>query len=91
MQNFELLQILLVFVSAASGCVSVSEFALLFGVPESITSSAVGLTTYAITAGIQKYNSVIKKQKKKHDEIVFLGKAKFGIIEVLISKAPIKT
>ena len=39
----------------------------------------------AITAGIKKYKSVIKKKKKKH--IVFLVKSKLNKIEVLISKA----
>ena len=30
----------------------------------------------AIAAGIKKYKSVIKKNKKKHDKIVLLGKDK---------------
>ena len=45
----------LVFVSAVSGCVSISAFASLVGVPISIASSAVGLKMCAITAGIKKY------------------------------------
>ena len=35
-----------------------------------------------VAAGIENYKSIIKKRKKKHDKIVFLGKT----IEVLISK-----
>ena len=34
-----------------------------------------------------KSKSIIKKKKKKHDKIVFLGKDKLNIIEVLISKS----
>ena len=40
---------------------------------------------YATTVGIKKYKSIIKKMKRKHDEIVLLGKAKLNTIEVLIS------
>ena len=39
-----------------------------------------------ITAGIKKYNSMIKKKKKKHDNILSLAKSKLNTIEVLISK-----
>ena len=35
----------------------------------------------------QKYKSIIKKTKKKHDKKVLLGKSKLNTIEVLISKA----
>ena len=50
-------------------------------------SSAIGLKIYAITAGIKKYKSIIKKKKKKHDKIALRAKFKFSSIEVLISKA----
>ena len=49
-------------------------------------SSALGLKICAITAAIEKYKSVIKKKKKKHDKIVLLAKSKLNSIEVLISK-----
>ena len=42
----------LVFVSYVSVCVSISAFASLVGVPVGVTSSAVGIKIYAITAGI---------------------------------------
>ena len=41
----------------------------------------------AITAGIKKYKSIIKKKKKKHNEIVLLSKFKLNSTEVLISRA----
>ena len=84
---FNYVEKLLVLVSAVTGCVSIFAFASLVGVPVGITSSAVGIKTRAITAGIKKYKSNIRKKKKKHDKIVFLGKTKLYTIEVLISKA----
>ena len=35
----------------------------------------------------EKYKSIIKKNKKQHDKIVFLAKSKLNGIEVLIFKA----
>ena len=72
--------------SAITGCISISAFASLLGIPVGITSFAIGLKVYAITAGI-KYKSVIKKKKKRNDKIVLLAKAQLNTIEVLISKA----
>ena len=77
----------LVFVYAAIGCVSVSVFASLNGVPVVIASSAVGLNICASITGIKKYKSIIKKKRKRHGKIVSLGKAKLDTIEPLISKA----
>ena len=81
------LQHLLILASTVTGCVSISAFASLVCVPVGITSSAVGLNTCAIIAGIKKYKSVIKKKKKKHNQMVLSGKDKLNTIEVLISKA----
>ena len=78
---------LLILFWTVTGCVSSSAFASLVCVPVGITSSAVGTEICAITAGIRKYKSVIKKKKKKHDKILVLGKDKLKTIKVLISKA----
>ena len=59
----------------------------MLGIPIGITRSAIGIKICVITAGIEKYESIIKKKKKKHDEIVFLAKSKLDSIEVSISKA----
>ena len=67
--------------------VSISACASLIEIPKGITSSANGLEICAITAGIKKYKSIIKKKKKKHDKIVSLAKSKLNRIEVLISKS----
>ena len=45
-----------------TGCVSISDFASFLTVR--ITNSVIGLKLCAITAGIKKYKSVNKKQKK---------------------------
>ena len=47
----------------------------------------IGIKICAVTVGIKKYKSIIKKKKKKHDKIVLLGKDKVNTIDVLISKA----
>ena len=71
--------------SGITGCISVSAFTSVAGIPIGIRSSAIGLKICAITAGIKKYKSIIKK--KSHDKIVLLAKSKLNRIEVLISKA----
>ena len=50
--------------------VSISVFASLFAIPVGITSSAVGLKSCIITAGIKKYKLLIKRKKKKHDNVL---------------------
>ena len=54
-----------------------------------ITSSAVGINICAITAGIKKYKSILKKKKEKHDKIVLLRKE--NTIKVLISEVLINS
>ena len=56
---------LLIVISTITVCVSISAFASLVSIPIGITSSAIGLKICATTAGIKKYNSIIKKKKKK--------------------------
>ena len=68
---------LLVVNSTITGCVSISAFATLVGIPIEISSSAIGLKIFIITAGIKKYRTIIKKKKKKHDKIVLLAKCKY--------------
>ena len=80
---------LLILASTVTGCVSISPFAPLAGIPVGIASSATTIKTCAITTGIKKLKSIIKKKKKKYDKIVLLVKTKLNLIEVLISKASI--
>ena len=65
----------LVLNSAITWCISVSIFGFLISTPVGTTSSAMRLKICAITGGIiKRYKSIIKKNKKKHDKTVFLGK-----------------
>ena len=76
---------LLILASTGTICVSFSAFASLVCLLVVITSLVVGIKLFAMTAGIKKYKSIIKK--KKHNKKVLLGKDKLNTIEVLISKA----
>ena len=78
---------LLILASTVTSCVSVSAFTSLVAVPFGMTSSTVQPKVCAITAGIKKYRSIIKKKKNKHDETVLPEIARLNTIEVLISKS----
>ena len=70
---------LLILTSAVTGCVSISSgFILLIDIPVGIKNSAVQLKICVITSGIKKYQSVIKKNSKKNDKTLLLGKAKLN-------------
>ena len=67
----------LIVISTIIGCVSISAFASLVGIPIGITSSTIGFKICVITAGIKRYKSINKK-KKKHDKIILLSKSKLN-------------
>ena len=77
----------LILASTITGCVSISAFSSLVGIPIGIASSTIGLKICVITIGIKKYKLIIKKKRKKHDKIVLSLKSKLNSIEVLISQA----
>ena len=54
----------LIFISAVSGCASVSEFASLVGVPVGILSSAIELKIYALTVGIKSISQHQEQEEK---------------------------
>ena len=56
---------MLIVISTIIGCVFISAFASLVDIPVGITSSLLGLKICVITAGIKKYKSMNKKNKKK--------------------------
>ena len=66
----------LILASIVTGCISISAFTSLIGIPIGITSSAIGLKICAITTGIKEYKSIIKKKKRKHNKIVLLATSK---------------
>ena len=55
----------LILASTVTGCISISPFAFLIGIPIVIRSSTAGLKICAINVGIKKCKSIIKKMKKK--------------------------
>ena len=50
--------------STITGCVSISDFSSFVGIPIGIATSAIGLKICAITTGIKKCTSTIKKEKE---------------------------
>ena len=74
----------LIVISTITGCVSISAFASLVGIPIGIASSTIGLKICLITAGIKTFKSIIKKKRKKYDKIILSAKSKLNNIEVLI-------
>ena len=85
--NLSYIEYFLTLTSTITGCISISAFASLIGIPIGNISYARGLKISAIAAGIKKYKSIIEKRKKKHDKIVLLAKSNLNCAEVLISKA----
>ena len=77
-------EILLILAFTVTGCVSISPFVSLLAIPTGIASSTVGLKICAITAGITKPKSIMKKKKKKHDKIVLLSKTELNTVEGLM-------
>ena len=65
---------------------SVCAFPSLIGIPIGITSSAIRLKICAITAGIKKYKSIIKKKKQKHGKLLLVVKSNLNS-KALISNA----
>ena len=76
---------LFILLSTLSGCVSISAFASFTDIFQ--PSSAIGLKICVRTAGIKKYEPIIKKKKKKHHRLFQLAKYKLNSVEVLTSKA----
>ena len=68
-QTLKYIEHFLILCSTITGCLSISAFASLFGIPVGL----LVLQICAIAAGIKKYKSMINKKKKKNDKIVFLA------------------
>ena len=54
---------LLILAPAVTGCVSISVFASLIGIPINVVSSAAGLKISAITAEIKNYMPIIMRER----------------------------
>ena len=62
--------------STVTGCIFISECASSVGIPVGVTGPATKLLICEITAGIEKYKSIIKK--KKNDKVVLLARVNSG-------------
>ena len=67
--------LIVIVIYTITGCVSISVFPSLMGIPIGIASFTIELKICGITAGIKKYKWIIKKKKKKHNKIVLLAKS----------------
>ena len=74
------------FVFTVTVCICISAFASLVGISKGIMSSTIICNICQIIARIKNYKSIIKKKKKKHDEIALLAKANLDCIKDLISR-----
>ena len=72
-------------VFAVAACISISAFASLVDISKGTKSSTIGFNICPIIARINKYKSIIKKKKNKHDEIAFLAKTNLRCIKGSIS------
>ena len=81
-----LIQQSFILASGITGCVSISVFTSLIGNCISTATSAVGVKDCVISPGIKKYKSIKKKKRKKHDNLVLLGKDKLNTKKVLSCK-----
>ena len=77
----------LTLVFAVTVCISFSTFTSLVDVSKGIISCTTGLNICGIIARIKKHKSIIKKKKKKHDEIALLANTSLNCIEGLISRS----
>ena len=53
--SLKYIELFLILASANTGCISISVFASLLGIPKRLTNSAIGLEICAIAAGNKKY------------------------------------
>ena len=56
----------LILASAVTVCVSIFTFASLVSIPIGITSSAIGFKICAMSAGVKKYKSILKKERRRN-------------------------
>ena len=61
---FQFIDHLLIVTYVITGCISISAFPSLVGIPIGIMSSAIGLEICVITAGSKKHKSRIKKRRR---------------------------
>ena len=75
----------LIVLSVTVGSFSVALFATVIGAPVVITSASFSLA-FSTSTGIKKKLLKIRRNKKKHENIVILAKSKLNSITKLVSQ-----
>ena len=85
--TFDYIDMILIFLSAASSGICMISSGSVVRAPVGITSASFTLCFSVITVIIKKLLSIIRNKKKKHDKILMLAKRKLDSIESLASQA----
>ena len=85
--SFEYLDKSLIFLSVATGSISIASFATAIGAPVGIMSASCSLAFSITTGFVKKFLKTIRNKKKKHNKIVMLARSKLNSIESKISEA----
>ena len=84
--SFEYLDKSLVFLSVATGSISVVSFATVIGAPVGMTSARSILAFSITTEFVKKALEITRNKKKKHNKIVMLARGKLNTMESTISE-----
>ena len=85
--TFDYIDMILIFLSAASSGICMISSGSVVRAPVGITSASFTLIFSVITVIIKKLLSIIRNKKKKHDKILMLAKRKLNSNEPLVSQA----
>ena len=81
---FDYIDKTLIVFSATSGGISIISYTSVIGIPARIASASFTLIFSLTTGIIKKLLNLIRKKKKKHNNIVKLAKSKLNSIETLM-------
>ena len=85
--SFEYLDKSLIFLSVATGSISIASFATAIGAPVGIMSASCSLAFSITTGFVKKFLKTTRNKKKKHNKMVMLARSKLNSIESKISEA----
>ena len=72
LKTLNYIEYFLILASTITGYISISAFASLLGIKKIINRIKI----FSVAGGIEKFMSIIKKKKNKHDKIILLSKTK---------------
>ena len=77
----------LIFLSVATGSISIASFATVIGAPVGMMSASCSLTFPITTGFVRKLLKTTRNKKKKHNKIVMLASSKLNSIETKIPES----